>query len=71
MQQLLVEAAKLSPPYSYELVLVYERERHQGNKNRATLAVATKAAQTCREALRSLPSAACLSTVASPRSMRV
>jgi transposase len=42
IQQVLVEAAKLSPRYSHELALVYERERQRGNKNRATLAVARK-----------------------------
>jgi hypothetical protein len=42
IQQVLVDAAKLTPRYNHELALVYERERQRGNKDRATLAVARK-----------------------------
>ncbi|HEX4164225.1 MAG TPA: transposase [Bryobacteraceae bacterium] len=42
IQRVLVEAAKLAPKQSHELVLVYEKEEQKGNANRATLAVAQK-----------------------------
>ena len=34
--------SELAPRYSHELALVYEREQQRGNKNGATLAVASK-----------------------------
>jgi transposase len=37
IQQVLVEAARLTPRYSDELALLYERERQRGNGNRASL----------------------------------
>src|SRR6516225_8392049 len=42
IQRTLVEAAKLAPRQSYELAVIYEREKQKGNSNRATLAVARK-----------------------------
>ncbi|PYT19697.1 MAG: hypothetical protein DMG57_44490 [Acidobacteria bacterium] len=36
---MLIEAAKLAPRWNAELVLVYERAKQRGNRNRATLAV--------------------------------
>jgi transposase len=42
IQQALVEAARLTPRYSDELAVLYERERQRGNGKRATLAVARK-----------------------------
>src|SRR5580765_2254706 len=42
IQHVLVEAAKLAPRQCHELALIYEKEMHQGNRNRATLAVARK-----------------------------
>src|SRR5205085_5721764 len=42
IQRVLVEAAKLAPKNSHELALLYEKEKQQGNGNRATLAVARK-----------------------------
>jgi transposase len=42
IQHVLVEAAKLAPKQSQELVLVYEKAKQKGNTNRATIAVARK-----------------------------
>jgi len=42
IQRVLVEAAKLAPQEDHDLALVYEKEKQQGNANRATLAVAQK-----------------------------
>jgi transposase len=42
IQHVLVEAAKLAPKQSHELVLVYEKAKQKGNTNRATIAVARK-----------------------------
>ena len=42
LQQVLVEAAKLAPRYSYDLALVRNKELQRGHRNRATLAVARK-----------------------------
>jgi transposase len=42
LQTTLIEAAKMAPRYSATLALLYEREKQQGNANRATLAVARK-----------------------------
>ena len=42
IQHVLVEAARLTPRYSEELALLYEKERQRGDTNRATLAVARK-----------------------------
>jgi transposase len=42
IQRVLVEAAKLAPRQSHELAALYEKEKQQGNGNRATLAVARK-----------------------------
>lgn len=42
LQQVLVEAAKLAPRYSYDLALVRDKELQRGHRNRATLAVARK-----------------------------
>jgi hypothetical protein len=42
IQRVLVEAAKLAPQEDHDLALVYEKEKHKGNANRATLAVARK-----------------------------
>src|SRR5262249_27596943 len=42
LQTILVEAAKMAPRRSADLALVYETEKHKGNANRATLAVARK-----------------------------
>jgi transposase len=42
IQRVLIEAAKLAPRHSHELALLYEKEKQQGNGNRATLAVARK-----------------------------
>ena len=42
LQQVLVEAAKLAPRYSYDLALIRDRELQRGHRNRATLAVARK-----------------------------
>jgi transposase len=42
IQRVLVEAAKLAPRHSHELAALYEKEKQQGNGNRATLAVARK-----------------------------
>jgi hypothetical protein len=42
IQRTLVEAAKLAPRQSYELAVIYDRERQKGNGNRETLAVARK-----------------------------
>lgn len=42
IQRALVEAAKLPPSQDHDLAVVYEREKHKGNANRATLAVARK-----------------------------
>jgi transposase len=42
IQRVLVEAAKLAPRQSHELMLVREKELQKGNANRATLAVARK-----------------------------
>ena len=42
LQCMLIEAAKMAPRNSPELALLYDRERHKGNANRATLAVARK-----------------------------
>jgi transposase len=40
IQHVLVEAAKMAPPYSHELAPVREKDIQRGNKNRATLALA-------------------------------
>jgi transposase len=42
IQRVLIEAAKLAPRHIHELALLYEKEKQQGNGNRATLAVARK-----------------------------
>src|SRR5690242_4266210 len=42
IQRVLIEAAKLAPSESPELVLTHARELERGNRNRATLAVARK-----------------------------
>lgn len=42
LQTTLIEAAKMAPRYSPTLALLYDREKHRGNANRATLAVARK-----------------------------
>lgn len=42
LQTTLIEAAKMAPRYSPTLALLYDREKQQGNANRATLAVARK-----------------------------
>jgi len=42
IQHVLVEAAKLAPRYSHELALLREKEVQRGNKNRATLAIASR-----------------------------
>ena len=42
IQRALVEAAKLAPRQSHELVMIYDKEKQKGNGNRATLAVAQK-----------------------------
>jgi len=42
LQSVLVEATHLAPRYHPDLVLVSEREKQRGNRNRATLAVARK-----------------------------
>jgi len=42
IQHVLVEAAKLAPRLNHDLALIYEKEMHRGNRNRATLAVARK-----------------------------
>jgi transposase len=41
-QRALVQAAKAGPRLSAELALIYDREKQEGNANRATLAVARK-----------------------------
>ena len=42
LQTTLIEAAKMAPRISPDLAALYDRERHKGNPNRATLAVARK-----------------------------
>ena len=42
IQRVLIEAAKLAPSESHELALTHARELERGNRNRATLAVASK-----------------------------
>jgi transposase len=42
LQTVLIEAAKLAPPWNETLKAVYERERARANAHRATLAVARK-----------------------------
>lgn len=42
LQTILIEAAKLAPRYNPELAELHARELKQGNRNRATLAVARK-----------------------------
>jgi transposase len=42
IQHVLVEAAKLAPRLNHDLALIYEKEMQNGNRNRATLAVARK-----------------------------
>ena len=42
LQTILVEAAKMAPRHSADLALIYEKEKQNGNANRATLAVARK-----------------------------
>ena len=42
LQTTLIEAAKMAPRYSPTLALLYDREKHRGNANRATLAVARR-----------------------------
>src|SRR3954451_18077731 len=42
IQRVLIEAAKLAQRHSHELALLYEKEKHQGNGNRATRDVARK-----------------------------
>ena len=42
LQTVLVEAAKMAPRHSADLALIYEKEKQNGNANRATLAVARK-----------------------------
>jgi len=42
LQTMLIEAAKLAPHWNEQLAIVHERELKQGNKNRATLAVARR-----------------------------
>jgi len=42
LQTVLVEAAKLAPRWNSELAALHARELAQGNRNRATLAVARK-----------------------------
>src|SRR6266705_2112845 len=42
LQTTLIEAAKMAPRNSPELVMLYDREKQKGNANRATLAVARK-----------------------------
>jgi hypothetical protein len=42
LQTTLIESAKMAPRYSPTLAVLYDREKQQGNANRATLAVARK-----------------------------
>jgi transposase len=42
LQTTLIEAAKMAPRHSPDLAMLYEKESHKGNANRATLAVARK-----------------------------
>jgi len=42
LQTTLIEAAKMAPRISPDLAALYDREKHKGNPNRATLAVARK-----------------------------
>jgi hypothetical protein len=42
LQTTLIEAAKMAPRNSPELVMLYDQEKQKGNANRATLAVARK-----------------------------
>jgi transposase len=42
LQRTLIEAAKMAPRHSPDLAMLYEKESHKGNANRATLAVARK-----------------------------
>jgi transposase len=42
LQTTLIEAAKMAPRYSPDLAMLYDKESHKGNANRATLAVARK-----------------------------
>jgi transposase len=44
LQTTLIEAAKMAPRNSAELAMLYDKEKHKGNANRATLAVARKLA---------------------------
>jgi transposase len=42
LQTMLIETAKMAPRNSVDLAMLYDREKQQGNANRATLAVARK-----------------------------
>lgn len=42
LQTVLIEAAKIAPLWNPDLALLYDKEKRQGNRNRATLAVARK-----------------------------
>jgi transposase len=42
LQTTLLEAAKMAPRNNAELAMLYDKEKHKGNANRATLAVARK-----------------------------
>ena len=42
LQKTLIESAKMAPPYSPALPMLYDKEKQTGNANRATLAVARK-----------------------------
>lgn len=42
LQMTLIEAAKIAPRNSAALAMIYDREKQNGNANRATLAVARK-----------------------------